>query len=66
MAYDKPHALGIIRLTCSSKIRDYKGMKLITTCISMLKKKKNLILILYVDDLLITRNHDSKIQWFIV
>jgi hypothetical protein len=30
------------------------------------ERKKSLILILYVDDLLIARNHDSKIQWFII
>jgi hypothetical protein len=30
------------------------------------EREKNFILILYVDDLLITRNHDSKIQWFII
>lgn len=30
-----------------------------------IEKKKILILILYVDDLLITWNHDSKTQWLI-
>jgi hypothetical protein len=66
MAYDKPHAHGILRLTCSSKIRDYKGMKLITTLYFYVEREKKFILILYVDDLLIKRNHDSKIQWFII
>jgi hypothetical protein len=30
------------------------------------EREKSLILILYVDDLLITRNHDSNIQCFII
>jgi hypothetical protein len=30
-----------------------------------IEEDKNLILILYVDDLLITGNHDSKTQWLI-
>jgi hypothetical protein len=29
-----------------------------------IEEEKILILILYVDDLLITGNHDSKTQWF--
>jgi len=65
MAFTKLLEQGMVKLTRTSKNKLVKINEAYCNTSFLEEKGKTLILILFVDDLLITNNHEFKIKWLI-